>query len=58
VRLLIMPEPTLALFGTFMCELTDGDGKQFVDLEPSNSRMPGIGNEDFSPTVPAMAVDR
>jgi|ERR1700722_13725035 hypothetical protein len=47
VRLLIMPESTLTLFGTFMCELTDGDGKQFGDLESSDSRMPGIGNGDF-----------
>ena len=57
VRLLIMPEPKLTLFGTFMCELTDGDRKQFGDLEPAIAECQRL-EWRFSPTVPATVVDR
>jgi len=45
VRPHIRPESTLTLFGTFMCEITDGDGKQFSDIEPAITECQGLGME-------------
>lgn len=56
VRFPIMPEPTLTLFGTFMCKPTDGDENSSVIL---NQRWQNARDwRDFSPTVPAMVADR
>jgi hypothetical protein len=58
VRPLIVPEPTLTLFGIFMCEPTDGDGKQFGDLEPAIAEYQGLETENFPLRFPQWWWDR
>jgi len=46
------------LFGTFMCEPTDGDGKQFGDLEPAIAECQGLEMEIFPLRFPQWWWDR